>query len=74
MAHETAFTNGEKITSYLAIAYAEGFEEASDEDTLKAWSYLCGTRIGFSLQGWFGRTINDLIVNNVLELDGTINT
>ena len=75
MAHETTFKDGSIITSYLATAYAEGFcegEGASTEDQFRAWSYLCGTRIGFSLQGWFGRTINELISQGILSLDGTL--
>ena len=73
MAHEIIFTDSSLITPYLATAYTEGFEEASNKDQLKAWSYLCGTRIRFSLQGWFGRTINNFISKGILELDGTVN-
>jgi hypothetical protein len=75
MAHETKFSNGVEITSYLATAYAEGFcegEGASGADQIRAWSYLCGTKVGFSLQGWFGRRIVELIDNEVLDKDGTV--
>jgi len=75
MAYETTFKDGSVITHYLAAAYAEGFcegEGVSTEDQFRAWSYLCGTRIGFSLQGWFGRTINELIAQSILSLDGTL--
>lgn len=76
MAHETHFEDGTEITSYLATAYAEGFCEGDDAnqiEQLKAWSYLCGTNIGYSLQGWFGRTIQNLIDNNLLLKDDTVN-
>jgi hypothetical protein len=75
MAYETKFENDTEITPYLASAYAEGFcegEDASPRDTVRAWSYLCGTRIGYSLQGWYGRTITNLIEIGVMTEDGTI--
>ncbi len=75
MAHETHFTDGTEITSYLATAYAEGFcegEDASKEDQLAAWSYLIGTKLCYSLQGWFGRAARQMIDNDVFDEDGTI--
>ena len=75
MAYETKFEDGTEITSYLASAYAEGFcegEDASQTDRVKAWSYLCGTRIGYSLQGWYGRNIVNLIEADILDDDGTV--
>jgi hypothetical protein len=74
--YETEFEDGTEITSYLATAYAEGFCEgdgASQKDQIKAWSYLCGTRIGYSLQGFFGRTITNLIDQNVMDENGVVN-
>ncbi len=71
--YETVFENGEQITDYQAIAYAEGFEEGNDIDTIKSWSYICGKQLYKYLQGFFGRTIRDLIDNNILQTDGTVN-
>lgn len=75
MAHETHFTDGTEITPYLATAFAEGFcegEDATGIDQTKAWSYLCGTKLGYSLQGWFGRTIRNNIENGYMTEDGTV--
>jgi hypothetical protein len=73
--YETKFEDGSEITSYLATAYAEGFcegEGANPTDIIKAWSYLCGTKIGYSLQGFFGRTITSLIEAEILNSDGKV--
>lgn len=74
--HETHFKDGTEITPYLATAYAEGFcegDNASSTDKIKAWSYLCGTKLGYSLQGWFGRTIRHFIDKEHFNEDGTVN-
>jgi hypothetical protein len=71
--YATEFTDGSKIDSYLAVAYAEGFQEPpTKDDELRAWSYLCGTKLGYSLQGWFGRSIHRMIESGILDTDGTI--
>ena len=54
------------LTPYLATAIAEGFcegENATEEEILTAWQYLHDTRQAYSLQGWFGRTAQNLIQN-----------
>lgn len=72
--HELKFENGTLINNYLAVGYAEGFEETSNtNDIIRAWSYICGTKLYLSLQGWFGRNVQSLIDNGILELDGTVN-
>lgn len=76
MSYETHFEDGTEITPYLATAYAEGFcegENASTKDQIRAWSYLCGTKVGYSLQGWFGRHIAHMIENNYITKEGTVN-
>jgi hypothetical protein len=72
---ETNFSNGTEITSYLATAYAEGFcegEDANMGDQLKAWSYLIGTKLAFSLQGCFGRRANVLISQGIISMAGVV--
>lgn len=74
--HETTFTNGTTIDSYLATAYAEGFcegEGADTTDVIKAWSYICGTKLYNSLQGFFGRTVETLIERGILNELGKVN-
>lgn len=56
------------MTPYLAVGYAEGFEEAESEDQiLAAYQYLVDTNLAWSLQGSFGRTAASLIDAGVIE-------
>lgn len=58
-----------KWTQYLACAYAEGFcegEGASEKEQLEAWQYLENTGIAYALQGWYGRTCQNLIANGLI--------
>jgi len=53
-----------KLDSYTACSIAEGFCEgtgASERDQLIAWQYIRDTGIYKSLQGFYGRTVNQLI-------------
>jgi hypothetical protein len=50
------------MTPFNATGIAEGFIEAdSEEQVLEAWQYLIDTGLCWRLQGWFGRTAEDLI-------------
>ncbi|CAB4145333.1 hypothetical protein UFOVP474_3 [uncultured Caudovirales phage] len=50
------------MDSYNAVGIAEGFIEAdSEEQVLEAWQYLVDTGMAWKLQGWFGRTAQQLI-------------
>ncbi|CAB4190468.1 hypothetical protein UFOVP1207_75 [uncultured Caudovirales phage] len=50
------------MDSYNAVGIAEGFVEAdSEEQVLEAWQYLVDTGMAWKLQGWFGRTAQQLI-------------
>jgi len=63
-------------TPYLATAYAEGFcegEDATFDETMYAWAYIIKTGLWRSLQGWYGRNVNDLINNNIISPTGVIN-
>jgi len=56
------------MTPYRAVAIAEGFEEAEDQDeVLAAWQYLHTSRLAYSLQGWFGRTAQQLLAEGLIE-------
>lgn len=64
-----------KWTYYNAIAVAEGFTEKegiSKEDTVEAWAYIIANKLYEGLQGWFGRTCQDLIDFGVISDEGQI--
>ena len=50
-------------TSYDACACVEGFDgiEHDEETILSAWQYLIDTGRCWTLQGWYGRTAQQLI-------------
>lgn len=52
-----------KMDDYTAVAIAEGFygDDFTPEDEIAAWQYLHDTRLGYKLQGWFGRSLQYLI-------------
>ena len=55
------------MDSYQAIGIAEGFIECdSEEKVIEAWQYLHDTRIGYGLQGWFGRTLQQLLNEGII--------
>ena len=56
------------MTPYRAVAIAEGFEEAEDQDeVLTAWQYLHTSRLAYSLQGWFGRMAQQLVSEGLID-------
>ena len=57
------YTNAlEIMNDYEAVGLAEGFIEAeSQEQVIEAWQYLHDTGLAYKLQGWFGRTAQDLL-------------
>ena len=60
-----------KMTDYMAVGIAEGFEEAENEDqVIEAWQHIYDKRLHLSLQGWFGRTMVDLIEAGYINTDG----
>lgn len=75
--YETTLEDGTPLNSYLACAYAEGFcegDNASEVNQLRAWSYIIGTGIWRTLQGWYGRTVAHLIEQNLIDKNGKIIT
>jgi len=56
------------MDTYQAIGLAEGFIEAdTEEQVIEAWQYLHDTRIGYGLQGFFGRTLNQLLNEGIIS-------
>ena len=57
------------MNNYKATGIAEGFIEAeSEEQVIKAWQYLSDTGLAWQLQGWFGRTIANLIEQGIVMI------
>ena len=52
------------MSSYIACSIVEGFdgEEHTRKEILTAWQWLVDTGLCWKLQGWYGRTANDLVV------------
>lgn len=51
------------MDNYTAVGLAEGFIEGTREEQQAAWQHLHDTGLGYQLQGWFGRTLRDLIAS-----------
>ena len=59
-----------EMTSYIACSIAEGFcegEGASEEEQLTAWQWLIDTGTCWHLQGWYGRTADDLVQQGIIK-------
>tara|TARA_R100001129_G_scaffold40995_2_gene27894 strand:+ start:268 stop:450 length:183 start_codon:yes stop_codon:yes gene_type:complete len=56
-----------KLTTYRAVGLAEGFEEGTEEEVIEAWQYLHDTGHAYNLQGWFGRTAQQLIKEGIIN-------
>jgi len=68
-------TKEKEMTDYLATAIAEGFcegENATEEEQIAAWQYLIDTGLAWRLQGWFGRTAQNLIDNGICTIKKSI--
>ena len=56
-----------KLDNYLATSLAEGFEQGTKEEVIAAWQYLHDTGLAYKLQGWFGRTVKQLIEQGIIN-------
>ena len=57
-----------KMDTYTATGIAEGFILAeSESQVIEAWQYLHDTRIGYKLQGFFGRQLTELIEKGIIN-------
>lgn len=56
------------MDDYTATGIAEGFIEAESEDQIiEAWQHLHDTGLAYRLQGWFGRTAQNLIAQGIIS-------
>jgi hypothetical protein len=57
-----------KLDAYTAVGLAEGFIESnSEEEIIAAWQYIYDNDLWQTLQGWFGRTVNDLLKQGIIK-------
>jgi hypothetical protein len=57
-----------KLDVYTAVGLAEGFIESnSEEEVIAAWQYIYDNDLWQGLQGWFGRTVNDLLKQGIIK-------
>lgn len=56
------------MDTYTAIGIAEGFIPADNEQQIiNSWQYLHDTKIGYQLQGFFGRQLHYLIEQGIIK-------
>jgi len=56
------------MDNFKATGLAEGFIEAeSEEQVIEAWQHLHDTGLAYKLQGWFGRTAQQLINDGIIN-------
>ena len=59
----------ETFDDFTAIGIAEGFiESESEEQSLAAWQHIVDKGLCATLQGWFGRTAQDLIDRGLIKV------
>lgn len=59
-----------KLSTYEATGIAEGWIPAeSKEQLVQAWQQLHDTGLAYELQGWFGRTAQNLIAEGIIKTD-----
>lgn len=54
------------MNTFDAVGIAEGFIEADQDQIIEAWQYLHDTGLAYQLQGWFGRTAQQLISEGII--------
>ena len=55
------------MSNYEATGIVEGFIEPDDEEqVIEAWQHLVDTGLAWQLQGWFGRTANQMIEQGII--------
>ena len=56
----------ERTDTFDAIMIAEGVYDATQKEQVQAWQYLHDSGLAYQMQGWFGRTAQQLIEVGVI--------
>lgn len=56
-----------QLSTFDAVMIAEGVEDASIDKQLEAWQKLVDTGLVWQLQGWYGRTAEQLIEQGLIK-------
>lgn len=56
-----------ELSIFDAVMIAEGVEDASIDKQLEAWQKLVDTGLAWQLQGWYGRTAEQLINQGLIN-------
>lgn len=60
--------NDNDMTPSIAVMIAEGIETPRSEDEfIQAWQYIYNSGLYLQLQGWYGRRIEDMIREGILD-------
>lgn len=63
----------QKMDTYTAVGIAEGFIESDSlEQVLSAWATIARTGMYRNLQGFFGRNVERLVQQDLIDWDGNI--
>jgi hypothetical protein len=52
---------------YRAVGICEGFIDADEQQVIEAWQYLHDTGLAYQLQGFFGRTAQQLLEQGIIS-------
>ena len=56
------------MDNYQAVGIAEGFIECDNEEqVIAAWQHLHDSGLGYQLQGFFGRTLQQLLDEGIIS-------
>ena len=56
------------MDDYTAAGLAEGWIDADNEQQIiDAWQHLHDSGLAYRLQGWFGRTAQDMIAQGIIS-------
>ena len=54
------------MDDFTAVMIAERVEPGSYDEQVEAWQHLHDSGLAYQLQGFFGRTVRDLIKQNII--------